>query len=232
VYEKDIQEIMEDLRASPSDEASKTLYNAERVIALRSRANLEFEKLDPLIKEMDKFYIDKKLSGMHNKLIDIKMLSKILQGEGDSIGYFQTIKTLRDRTFEVYEKIRGTKPLTEVFDTPRETWHESSEIKGHQRLYGEESLIEGHVPRAIPLQEKVLLDKPDEWNIIDKGTEESKQFDYRKYEIINKIKTHFDKLMIIPGTSDIKSPEYQQIYFLYDEDQLQRFYIWVNDQKT
>jgi len=58
------------------------------------------------------------------------MLSKILQGEGDSIGYFQTIKTLRDRTFEVYEKIRGTKPLTEVFDTPRETWHESSEIKG------------------------------------------------------------------------------------------------------
>jgi hypothetical protein len=76
---------MEDLRASPSDEAIKAIYNAERIIALRSRTTLEFEKLDPLIKEMDKFYIDKKLSGMHKKLIKIKMLSKILQGEA---GYF------------------------------------------------------------------------------------------------------------------------------------------------
>jgi hypothetical protein len=38
--------------------------------------------------------------------------------------------------------------------------------------------------------------------------------------------------MIIPGTKDIKSSDYQQIYFKYDEDQLQRFFIWVNEHKN
>jgi hypothetical protein len=232
VYEKDIQEIMEDLRAAPSDEANKAIYNAEKIIALRVHAKLEFAKLDSLIKEMDQFYVDKKLSGMHKKLIEIKMLSKILQGEGHSIGYFQTIKSLRDMVFEAYTKIKAIKPITEVVDDPRDTWHESEDIKTHQRVYGEESITEGHVPKAIPLQEKDDSEKSDEWNIIDKWTEESKQFDYRKNEIVNKIKTYFGELVKIPGTKDIKNPEYQQIYFTYDEDQLQRFFIWVNDHKN
>jgi hypothetical protein len=229
MYEKDIQEIMEDLRASPSDEANKAIYNVERIIALMSRANLEFEKLDPLIKEMDKFYIDKKLSGMHKKLIEIKLLSKILQGEA---GYFQTIKSFRDRIFEAYRKIKAIQPITEVDHEPRDTWHESEDIKTHKRVYGEESITEGHVPKAIPLQEKDDSEKADEWNIIDKWTEESKQFEYRKEEIVNKIKKHFDELTVISGTTDIKSSEYQQIYFTYDEDQLQRFFIWVNEYKN
>jgi len=76
VYEKDIQEIMEDLRASPSDEASKTLYNAERVIALRSRANLEFEKLDPLIKEWINFILIKNSRACITSLLISKCLVK------------------------------------------------------------------------------------------------------------------------------------------------------------
>jgi hypothetical protein len=41
---------------------------------------------------------------------------------------------------------------------------------------------------VIPLQEKEDSEKADEWNAIDKWTEESRQFDYIKDEILIKLK--------------------------------------------
>jgi hypothetical protein len=228
-YAKDIDDIMKELKTSPSDESNKLYYRAEKIIALKSSSNAEFNKLAPIVKEMDQFYIDKKLSGLQKKLIEIKQLNKALFGEN---GYQQTIKTLRDSIVQDYSKIRAPEPITETSREIADTWHESTDLRSKQRVFGQESQLEGHIAKSTPLQEKTYQDKPDEWNIIDHWTEESKQFDYRKDEIVSKIKTYFDNMEDIGGAKQIGRPEFQQIYFFYDEDQLQRFYMWVSDDKT
>jgi hypothetical protein len=234
IYEE-LESISEDLKNTGSEEAKSLIDKIDPIIALKNFAYGNSQKGLELKQELTNYYEAENLREAQKTLDKIKIVNKEILGYGKSEFNLKRAKKIKEIVNKEYDKFmiknKKTPSLEEQQEEKIETdaWPVSKDIENHERLFGEESQSEGHIPIPMPLNEKAETQKHDSWNIIDKN--EKDLFEYRKDDMIAKIKNTLATTIDISGSKDIKRSSYQQIYFYYDAEQLQRFYLLTSSDK-
>lgn len=230
----ELSSIMDDVKKIETPEADNVLTTMEPIIALKSFVYPLYVKLLELKQELEKNYDERKVETAQKTLEQIKTINHIILIEKEDLN---TARQIKDRTVKAYNKLKTIearknfdilKKSSQIQNDEEKTdeWHNSDEINKHTRVFGEESYSEGHIPKTIIMSEKIDNDIVDSWNVYD--SKEIDLFSYRKDEIENRIKHSLSNKIEITGVKELIRSDYQQIYFYYDEDQLQRFYFWTS----
>jgi hypothetical protein len=205
------------------------------IVAMRSFGNAKYDELEILKYQLENYFITRNLEEEQKILLKMKEIKRFFISDDGNTGYLPDSKKMRDNFLAGYNKFKNLQALKNAESANKiqissnekaDSWNISKETKEQDRLFGEESHLEGHIPKIDPLKEKVDKDTTDSWNII--AADGKELLDYRKEEIINKIKELLEKGVELGGFKGIKRSAYQQIYFYYDSDQLQRFYLWAS----
>lgn len=223
---------MGELENDKSNEAKNLLYTIEPIIAQKTISNSKFTEIELLKYQLGRYHEENNLKEAQNVLLQIKDISKLFLD--DESGYLTLTKEIKKRVLIEILKYKQSKAYKEAKNIDKiirdedkaDVWSLSKEIASNQRVFGQESQTEGHIPKPIPLQEKIDKETSDTWNIID--NDEKQLFDYRKEDVEEKIKNLLDKNMEQKGYTNVKRSLYQQIFFYFDSDQLQRFYLWTS----